>query len=126
MVALGTGLYRCGMLAALLELAWTRGVAAWSGEAVREVVGTASYTVDPFIEEVVKVIPLAVAAWVVRRRLRWGLTDHLLLGAALGAGFALLEALLRLSHLAGRAIPVVGGWVISRSAAAYVPDVGRR
>lgn len=40
-----------------------------------------------------------------RLRAQWGLTDFLLLGAAIGAGFAFLEAMLRFSWRSGRMIP---------------------
>ena len=54
-----SGLYSCAAVAVVLELAWT-GLAAWiTGIPLRDVVQTASFTTDPFIEELVKVLPLA-------------------------------------------------------------------
>ncbi|MFC7761808.1 PrsW family glutamic-type intramembrane protease [Catellatospora bangladeshensis] len=91
-----TGLYGAGMLALGLQLAYTRGVAALTGDSVAEIVRTASYTTDPLIEELAKVAPFALLALLHRKvRAQWGLTDFLLLGAASGAGFALVEQLLR-------------------------------
>lgn len=98
------GLYGAGMLALGLQLAYTRGVAALTGDSVAEVVRTASYTTDPLIEELAKVAPFALLALLHRKvRAQWGLTDFLLLGAAGGAGFALVEQLLRHSGEAANA-----------------------
>jgi hypothetical protein len=48
----------------------------------------------------------------------WGLTDFLLLGAAIGAVFGFLEAMLRFSWRADRAIPDgSGGFVLAISLA---------
>lgn len=84
---------------------------------------TAGYTVDPVIEELVKLAPLLLMAWNVRIRRQWGLTDHVVLGAALGAGFGLLEAVARYGLDAARAIPhPAGGWAIPDSLRApYIP-----
>ena len=67
-----------------------------------------AYTVDPFVEEVVKVLPLVLAGLHLRTRRQWGLTDHLLLGAAVGAGFGLLEALMRFGHQPRSVRPTAG------------------
>jgi hypothetical protein len=77
------------------------------------VADTASYTVDPFVEEVAKVAPLLLLAVVAARgRRQRGLSDYLLLGAATGAGFALAEALLRFGTRAGTAVGMPGGWLL--------------
>ena len=55
LLALGLGVYACGIVAVVLQIAWTRGFAAVTGSSLYEVVGVAAYTVDPVIEEVVKV-----------------------------------------------------------------------
>lgn len=112
MLALATGLYGCGVVAVALQFGYTRLVAAVSGHPMSAVVRTASYTVDPFVEEIVKVAPILLLAWFTRGRWQRGLTDYLLLGAALGAGFGLLEALMRFGHRAGNAIAVPQGWVL--------------
>jgi hypothetical protein len=75
-------------------------------------VDTSSYTVDPFVEEVAKVLPLLVLAWSARARLQRGLNDHVLLGAATGAGFGLLEALMRFGSRACTAVGMPDGWVL--------------
>ncbi|MFI6930271.1 hypothetical protein [Streptomyces sp. NPDC050287] len=60
-----------------------------------------------------------------RVRRQWGLTDFTVLGAALGAGFGLLEALLRYSLDADRALSRHGGWLIPDSLSPpYVPGWG--
>jgi hypothetical protein len=112
LLAVGAGVYGCGLLAVAVQYAWTRLYAGASGNPVYQVVDVASYTVDPFIEEVAKVLPLLVLAWSARARLQRGLTDHLLLGAATGAGFGLLEALMRFGSRAGTAVGMPGGWVL--------------
>jgi hypothetical protein len=122
LAALAVGLYGCGIVAILLQVAYTRSVAAITGDPLSSVVNTAGYTVDPFIEEVVKIVPLLVLGANVRTRLQWGLTDYLLLGAALGAGFGLLEAILRFSHRPGVAVSIDGGWIIpSGLSATFIP-----
>ncbi|MDT3397616.1 PrsW family glutamic-type intramembrane protease, partial [Streptomyces sp. B1866] len=90
LLAVAVGVYGCGAATALLELVYTRVVADITGERLSRMVARASYTVDPVIEELVKVAPLVLAGWNVRIRRQWGLTDFVVLGAALGAGFGLL------------------------------------
>ncbi|MEU5024453.1 PrsW family glutamic-type intramembrane protease [Streptomyces milbemycinicus] len=123
LLAIAVGVYGCGVAAALLELAYTRSVAEATGEPLTKVVETASYTVDPVIEELVKLAPLLLVAWNVRIRRQWGLTDYVVLGAGLGAGFGLLEAVTRYGLDAERAIShPAGGWVIPDSLSApYIP-----
>jgi hypothetical protein len=117
LLAVGAGAYGCGVLAIALELAYTRAVAAVTGESVAAVVTTASYTVDPFVEELAKIVPLVLAGLHLRTRRQWGLTDHLALGAALGAGFGLLEAVMRFGHRTADAVDVAGGWILPTSLA---------
>ncbi|MGO4423263.1 PrsW family intramembrane metalloprotease, partial [Streptomyces sp. MCAF7] len=70
-----------------------------------------------------KVAPLLLVGWNVKIRRQWGLTDFVVLGGALGAGFGLLEALARFGLDAHRAIShPAGGWVIPDSLRApYIP-----
>jgi hypothetical protein len=112
LLAVGAGVYGCGVFAVAVQYTWTRLYAGATGNPVYQVVETASYTADPFIEEVAKVLPLLVLAWSARARLQRGLTDHLLHGAATGAGFGLLEALMRFGSRAGTAVGMPGGWVL--------------
>ena len=61
-----------------------------------------------------------------RRRSRPGITDLLVLGGALGAGFTFLEATLQLGWRASRAVPVDGGYTIGISilSGVHVPGIG--
>ena len=113
-LAMVTGLYAVAPAAALLQVAWTRAFAGISGLPVVQVTTTASYTLDPFIEELAKVAPLIVL-WLALGSLRrqWAATDFVLAGAALCAGFGLAEDLLRYADQAGHAIHLAtGGWII--------------
>ena len=105
-------MYGCGVLAVVVEYAWTHARANATGVPVYEVVASASYTVDPFVEEIAKVVPLLLVAWGARARLQRGLTDYLLLGAATGAGFGLAEAVMRFGTRAGTSVRMPGGWVL--------------
>jgi PrsW family intramembrane metalloprotease len=122
LLALGTGLYFCGPVSVALQLVYTRSRAAVTGDPLYEVVQVASWTVDPVIEEAIKVLPLVLVAWHVRTRLQWGLSDYLVIGAGLGAGFGLLEALMRFGDEPGRAARVPGGWIFPSLEAPYVAD----
>jgi hypothetical protein len=124
LLSLGTGVYFCGPLALLLQLAYTRTVAAITGGELYDVVKTASYTVDPVIEELVKVVPLVLVALHARTRLQWGLTDYVLIGAGAGAGFGLLEAVMRFGDRAGAAISAAGGWIFPSLAPPYIASPG--
>ena len=106
LLAILTGCYICGLVAILAEIGWTRLVRAITGSPLTDVVEAASFTVDPIIEEVVKLLPLVLLVICGRRiRAQWGLTDYLLVGGAIGAGSTLIEAVLRFGDRAGRAIP---------------------
>ena len=121
LLAVALGFYACGTVAVLLQLAWTRAFAAVTGTAVYDVVATAAWTVDPVIEEVVKVLPVVLLAWLWSRAHRQlGLTDHLLLGAALGVGFELFEAALRFSTIGSFAMSTDGGYAVRASLAGIV------
>ncbi|MEU8698543.1 PrsW family glutamic-type intramembrane protease [Streptomyces sp. NPDC048680] len=125
LLAVAVGVYGCGVATALLQLAYTRLYADQSGQPLSEVVGTSSYTVAPWVEELVKVSPLLLAGLYAKVRRQWGLTDFVVLGAGLGAGFGLLEAVLRYGLDASRAIPREGGgWVIPDSLfPPYIPGL---
>jgi PrsW family intramembrane metalloprotease len=116
LLAVTVGLYGCGAVAVLLQILYTRTVASLTGTPVNVVVRTASFTTDPVIEEVVKVLPLLVLVLFRRIRAQWSLTDYLLLGAGTGAGFALVEATMRWSHRASGAIGDLNhGWTVGIS-----------
>jgi hypothetical protein len=97
---IAVGFLVCGFAAVALQFAWTRIVAALTSGSVYDIQNFASWTVDPFIEEIFKLAPLLLLAlWRPRIQRQLGYTDHLLYGAALGMGFALLEAALRFVRL---------------------------
>ncbi|MFI6946729.1 RNase A-like domain-containing protein [Streptomyces sp. NPDC050422] len=116
LLAFAVGVYGCGVATALLQLTYTRLYADQSGQPLTEVVGSSSYTVAPWLEELIKVSPLLLAGLYTKVRRQWGLTDFVVLGAGLGAGFGLLEAVLRYGLEPDRAIPREGGgWMIPDS-----------
>src|SRR4051794_16745868 len=116
LLTIAVGFFVCGTVAVLLELGWTRAAAAVTGASLYDVVGTAAYTLDPLIEELVKLAPLVLVAWRwARAHRQLGLTDHLLAGAALGVGFELFEAALRFSTLGALATAVPGGYLVAAS-----------
>ena len=122
---IGVGFMLCGPLAVAIQWAWTRAAAAVGPWSLGDVVNFAGWTGDPLIEEVVKILPLVVLAWQwprVQRQLGW--VDHLLVGAALGAGFELFEAALRFSRLGLLAMPTGGGFIVrgGLSGAVVVPS----
>ena len=122
LLALAVGVYGCGVATALVQLAYTRAYADWSGQSLLTVVNTTSYTVAPWVEELLKVSPLLLVGLSPKVRRQWGLTDFVVLGAALGGGFGLLEAVLRYGLDADRAIARGGGWIIPDSLSPpYVP-----
>ncbi|MFK0169635.1 RNase A-like domain-containing protein [Streptomyces sp. NPDC090306] len=126
LLALALGVYGCGTATALVELAYTRLYAHQSGQSLADVVNTTSYTVAPWVEELLKVSPLLLAGLSLKVRRQWGLADFTVLGAALGGGFGLLEGVLRYSLDASRALPRDGGWIIPDSLSPpYVPGLGQ-
>ncbi|MGW2883694.1 RNase A-like domain-containing protein [Streptomyces sp. NPDC001233] len=126
LLALAVGVYGCGVATALVELAYTRIYADQSGQSLVTVVNTTSYTVAPWVEELIKASPLLLAGLSLKVRRQWGVTDFVVLGAALGGGFGLLEAVLRYGLDANRAIPRGGGWIIPDSLSPpYVPGLGQ-
>ena len=61
-------------------------------------VETAGYTVDPFLEEIGKLLPLILLMVLPRTKYRLGLSDSLIIGAALGAGFGFAEETMRITQ----------------------------
>ncbi len=115
------GFLVCGPAAVALQWAWTRAVAGIGPWSLRDVVDTAGWTVDPLLEEVVKVAPLALLAWRwVHSHRQLGYVDHLLAGGALGMGFELFEATLRFGRLGMLAMPTTGGYVVTGNLAGVV------
>ena len=126
LLALVVGVYVCGTAVALLELTYTRTIADQTGESLIEVVNTTSYTTAPWVEELVKASPLLLVGLHAKVRRQWGLADFTVLGAGLGAGFGLLESLLRYSLDADRAFARHGGWIVPDSLTPpYIPGPGQ-
>ena len=103
------------------------GLVGGHGMPVHTVVGVAGYTLDPVIEELVKLAPLVLVWWLVPRvRRQWGYTDVLLVAAGVGSGFGLAEQLLRYSTRAHLAFggPWQGGAFPFGMAAVHVPGPG--
>jgi hypothetical protein len=125
------GLFFCAPFAALLEYTWAAATAALTGRPVEAVIAVTGYTVDPPIEEVIRILPLAflLSVPVIRRQL--SVTDCVLIGAAAGAGFGLAEDLYRFGTAPQYATAVPGGWVApyrspivpSASHSAFVPSI---
>jgi hypothetical protein len=112
LMALAVGLYLCAPLAMMLQMAWTRPAAWLTDVPLFLMVVTASYTLNPFIEEVVKVLPVAALLLIPTMRRQWSLTDCVLMGAAVGSGFGLAESLFRYGDEAYRASSIDHGWVL--------------
>nr|WP_079083365.1 PrsW family glutamic-type intramembrane protease [Streptomyces antibioticus] len=126
LLALMVGVYGCGVATALVQLAYTRIYAEQSGQSLVTVVNTTGYTVAPWVEELFKATPLLLAGLSLKVRRQWGLTDFVVVGAALGPGFGLLEAVLRFGLDADRAMTRDGGWIIPDSLSPpYVPGLGQ-
>jgi hypothetical protein len=108
------GVYGAAVIAVVVQIAWTRVYAALTSTSLSEVTDVAAYTVDPFVEEIVKLLPvILVYSLFTSVRRQWGYTDLLLVCAAVGAGFGLAEQLLRFSNDAQNAISnPSGGWTL--------------
>ncbi|PKQ30484.1 MAG: hypothetical protein CVT62_13560 [Actinobacteria bacterium HGW-Actinobacteria-2] len=114
--AVGIGFLVVAPLTVGAEWLAARGVAVASQQLLITITNVASWTYDPALEEVFKVAPLVVVALVWRRVARQlGLVDFLLLGAAIGAGFELAEALLRFGQISGVVSIVPGGVLVGGS-----------
>jgi RsiW-degrading membrane proteinase PrsW (M82 family) len=97
-VVVSAGLYGVTPVTGACQWAWTRFVAESANVSLAEAVELASYTFDPFLEETLKLLPLAIALAITRFRQICSVTDCVLFGAASGAGFGLMEDLLRHSQ----------------------------
>ncbi|MFI6084199.1 DUF6531 domain-containing protein [Streptomyces sp. NPDC051217] len=116
LLAFGVGAYGCGVFSVLIETLVTRQVAAADETSMRTVMDTVMWTTAPTAEELLKIAPLALAAWALRGRVQWGVTDFVVLGGAVGAGFGLLEAVLQFAFAPDvqvRPIEAAGGWSVA-------------
>lgn len=119
------GVYGATALALGLQLAAVRLLTALTGDRRFEAIDRVGYTAGPVIEELAKLAPLLLIGVALRARRQWGLTDHVILGAASGAGFGLMEALLRFSTSAiGPLEWPGGGWGLPTSIVPpYIPSL---
>ncbi|WP_405798062.1 DUF6531 domain-containing protein [Streptomyces sp. NBC_01506] len=116
LLAFGVGAYGCGVFSVLIETVVTRQLAAADETSMRTVMDTVMWTTAPGVEELLKIVPLALAGWALRGRVQWGLTDFVVLGAAVGAGFGLLESVLQFAFAPDvRVQPIesAGGWSVA-------------
>ncbi|HEV7704421.1 MAG TPA: PrsW family glutamic-type intramembrane protease [Gemmatimonadaceae bacterium] len=126
LAAMAVGFYAIGPVTAFLQLSWIRIAAHVFGKAVFDLTGVASYTVDPFIEEAMKLLPLLVLFLIPAIRRQWSVTDCLLIAAATGSGFGLTEHLFRYADYASTAQSVSGGYMMTiGSATPLVPGIVR-
>ncbi len=113
LAALAVGLYAIGPLTVLLQLEWIHLVASLLGTPVAHVQGIASYTVDPFLEEALKLLPLTMLMLLIPAvRRQWSVMDCILIAAATGSGYGLAENLYRYAGSPHAAHAVAGGWAI--------------
>ncbi|MGP4112941.1 PrsW family glutamic-type intramembrane protease [Streptomyces sp. 4N509B] len=103
------GAYGTGVLVLVVTLAWWR-IGVEAGGVPEEVSTTVSRHVAPLVEELAKVLPLLVAGWLGMRR-QWGVADFVVLGAAVGAGFGLLETLFNHPPDPASLTEIDGGWM---------------
>ena len=113
LMALAVGLYACAPLALVLQMGWTRPAAWLTDVPLFAMAVTASYTVNPFIEELVKVLPVAALLLIPTMRRQWSLTDCVLAGAAVGSGFGLAESLFRFGAAVHQANSTDQGWMLT-------------
>jgi hypothetical protein len=68
LLAVAVGVYACGALGLTLELLVAHGLAAGSDVQLQDAIRQASYTIDPVIEELVKIAPVLLLIGFCRRR----------------------------------------------------------
>jgi RsiW-degrading membrane proteinase PrsW (M82 family) len=125
LAGIAVGLYACAPVALLLQLSWIHLAAALTGTSTYTLLSIGGYTVDPFIEEVVKVLPVALLLMVPVVRRQWSITDCVLLGAAAGSGFGLAEDLYRFGSVPHLATANSAGWALATNISIpQVPSVG--
>jgi PrsW family intramembrane metalloprotease len=118
------GLYACAPLALLLQIGWIQPAASLTGMSFRDLVGVGGHSVDPFIEELVKVLPVVLLLLTVPAiRRHWSMTDCVLVAAAAGAGFGLAKDLYRYGSSARAAVAEPQGWTLATGLAfPFVPS----
>ncbi len=109
--SIAVGFYACAIVAVGLQWGFTRLAASLFDVDVNDVVASAGFTVDPFIEEFIKIAPLLIAGFWFRSKQQWGVTDFVLVGSAFGAGFGLFEAFARYGQFLSKFTTFPGGHV---------------
>jgi RsiW-degrading membrane proteinase PrsW (M82 family) len=130
MLMVSVGMYPVAVVAALAQFGYVRlAMASTIDSSWTAAMATTSWTFTPVVEELAKVTPLVLLAVRVRTRFQWGFTDYVVLGAAIGAGFRLLELLAIAGTSAAKANPLSeGGWTIptgNLTGTSYVPGLGQ-
>jgi hypothetical protein len=121
LAALAAGFYACAAAAVLFEIAWIIPTTWITGVPLSAVIRTASYTVDPFVEELVKIAPLVMLLLLVRVvRQQWSIIDCVIVSAALGSGFGLAEDLYLYGTVPANAVWTGGGWLVQANFATIV------
>lgn len=122
LLALVVGAYGSGVFVLVVTLAWWR-VSVAAGGVPSEISEDITEHVAPVVEELAKVGPLLLAAWWAGRARQWGLADFVLLGAAVGSGFGLLETMIESMPDAADLTALDEGWMgeagLSLNAAYY-------
>jgi hypothetical protein len=113
LAAMAVGLYLIGPLTVFLQLGWIHLAASLTGTPVAHMQAIASYTVDPFLEEALKLLPLAMLMLIPAIRKQWSVMDCVLIAAATGSGYGLAENLYRYAGSPDAAHAIAGGWAIS-------------
>ena len=123
LLSVATGAYLAAPLAVMLQLVWTRGLSVLTGRDLAEVTRAAAQGIGPITEALAVMLPVVLLGLLARVRRQWSATDLVLVGAAVGSGFALAVNLLRWAGLADQAAPDPGGgWLLP--AGVRVPGLG--
>lgn len=123
-LAMAVGLFACAPAALIAQLAWTRAATFLTGANKSGFVTVAGYTADPFIEEIVKVLPMGALLMISTVRRQWSMTDCVLVAAAAGAGFGLAEDLYSYGAASHTASSIDKGWLLGTSISfPFVPNL---
>ncbi len=127
LLGVAVGFYCCSVVAIVLQISWTHLFSWIAGIHQSNLVLIAGYTVDPFIEEIVKVAPLVLLlSFFPKARKQWSLVDCIVIAAALGSGFGLAENIFRYGAAIHRSVAVHGGWEIAGGfSSTFVPSLLR-
>jgi hypothetical protein len=106
LAALIVGLYAIGPLTVFLQLGWIRLAASFLGTPAAHIQSIASYTVGPFLEEALKLLPLAMLLLLIPTvRRQWSVTNCVLIAAATGSGYGLAKTCIAIPVLPTRLTP---------------------